>query len=678
MTRADAPTRSAPDGFRSDINGLRAISIVLVVAYHLAGRLAPGGFIGVDVFFVISGFLMTEIIVGRLRQGRFKLWDFYVARLRRIWPALVALCLALWAVGATLIDPWTFERIAADIPGALFFASNAVFAGRQGYFAPDENANWLLHTWSLSVEWQFYLLYPLLLLGLFAAPRLKRRLWFVLGGLAAASFALAMVTSARGQIWSFYLLPTRAWELLAGALCAGLAAPTLTRLQRNSLHAAGLLLIAIGASLAIPAAGWPSATALLPVGGAALVLVGGVRRAIWAENPVIDGLGRASYSIYIWHWPVFVALRYGSVPLNWPMGLAAVAAILALGFGSYWLIEQALTRWLFAPRPWRWAVGLIGVAVLSVLAGLAAQAGGLEALRTANAPPAERAAIADLRAASADWAYPDVCDHLARQGRLKLCQVGDPAARQVLVIGDSHAEQIAPRYARAFSGKAGQGITFVTDGGCMPIPGVGLTHRGGGCAAWSDAAYRFAQTAGFHRVAIVSAWAVYFVPELGVPNGITCLASGARCEPDPPTMAALADSEFARLAAAVVRLRRAGIDVVLMQPMPQGDGADPLWLYRRLLRTHDLAPPPLLRADFERDAAVERAHLAGVAAATGASLVEPLDALCPGGACPVETDGHALYKDAQHFRASAMTQPRFAYLDAWLAPGLAAAPMRLK
>ena len=680
MTSADAPPRSATDGFRSDINGLRAISIVLVVAYHLTRRLAPGGFIGVDVFFVISGFLMTEIIVGRLREGRFKLWDFYVARLRRIWPTLVALCLALWVVGATLIDPWTFERIAADIPSVLVFASNIVFARRQGYFAPDENANWLLHTWSLSVEWQFYLLYPLLLLSLFAAPQLKRRLWFVIGALAAASFALAIGISARGQGWSFYLLPTRAWELLAGALCAGLPPLTLSALQRNGLHAAGLLLIAIGALIAIPAAGWPSAMALLPVSGAALVLMSGVRRTSWAENPVIGGLGRASYSIYIWHWPVLVALRYASIPLTWPIALAVIAAILVLGFASYWLIERALTHWLFAPRPWRWAVGLLGIAALVAGASLAVRTHGLEALRTESASPAEHAAMTDLRAASADWAYPGICGHIATSARLKLCQIGDPEARQVLVIGDSHAEQIAPRYARAFDGKPSQGITFVTAGGCMPIPGVGLSHRGGGCATWADAAYRLAETAGFRRVVIVSAWTVYFVPEPGAPDGLTCLADDTRCEPDPPTMAALADAEFARLAAVVFRLRRAGVEVVLMQPTPQGDGADPQGLYRRLFRTHDLAAPPLLRADFEADTALERDRLAKVAAATDASLVEPLDALCPAGACPVEAASHALYKDTWHFRASAMTQPRFAYLDGWLAPGLApaAAPMRLK
>jgi peptidoglycan/LPS O-acetylase OafA/YrhL len=186
VTDAGASPRSATDGFRSDINGLRAISIVLVVAYHLTTRWAPGGFIGVDVFFVISGFLMTNIIVGRLREGRFRLGDFYLSRLRRIWPALVALCLALWLIGATLLDPWTFQGIAADIPGVLAFVSNIVLVGREGYFAPDEHANWLLHTWSLSVEWQFYLLYPLLLLGVFAVPALRRRLWIALGALTAA------------------------------------------------------------------------------------------------------------------------------------------------------------------------------------------------------------------------------------------------------------------------------------------------------------------------------------------------------------------------------------------------------------------------------------------------------------------------------------------------------------
>ncbi len=666
---------AAADGFRSDINGLRAISIALVVAYHLAGGLAPGGFVGVDVFFVISGFLMTNIILGRLREGRFKLGDFYIARLRRIWPALAALCLGLWLVGVTLIDPWTFEGIAADIPGVLAFVANIVFAGRLGYFAPDEHANWLLHTWSVSVEWQFYLLYPLLLLGLFAVPALRRRIWPVLAALTAGSFVLAIVASARGQGWSFYLLPTRAWELLAGALCAGASGLSLGGYRRIALHVLGLMLIAIGAWIAVPAVGWPSATALLPVGGASLAIVGALKRTGWAENVVVSLVGRASYSIYIWHWPVIVALRYAAIPLGWAVALAAIAAMLALGLASYWLIEQRLTHWLFATRSGRWRFGLAAIAAILGLATAAAATRGLESLRTAGASLAERAALAEDRRAQADWGYPAVCGGVVRQGRLKLCRIGNPAARQVLVIGDSHAEQIAPRYAHAFDGKPGQGVTFVTAGGCMPIPGVGVRHQGGGCARWTDAAFNWAQTAGFRRVVIVSAWTVYFDPAPGAPLGSTCLANARDCEPavwSSPVL--LPTIEFERLGAAVARLQRRGIEVVLIGPAPQAEVADPRWLYRRLFWTHVLAAPAIPRADFERQSALPLDGLADVHGKTGATLVNPLDALCPQGLCPVMDGDRDLFMDRWHYRSWAVTRPSFAYLDPWLAP----APMRLK
>ncbi len=283
--------------------------------------------------------------------------------------------------------------------------------------------------------------------------------------------------------------------------------------------------------------------------------------------------------------------------------------------------------------------------------------------------------MADLRAASTDWFYPGACDQRLEHTRFKVCQIGDRAARHVLVIGDSHAEQVAQRYVHAFDGQAGRGITLVA-GGCMPVPGVGLRYRGDGCARWSQAAFRYAESAGFSRVVIVSAWTVYFAPRPGLPEGLACLADGGRCAPDPANMTALGDAEFARLSAEVARLRGLGKEVVLMAPMPGGAGVDPAWLYRRLLRTHDATPPPFPRADFERDAALERGELARVAVATGSTLVEPLDALCPGGRCPVQDGGRALYRDAAHYRASAMTQPRFAYLDAWLAP--AAGPRRLK
>ncbi len=677
MAAADAPRQLAADGFRSDINGLRAVSIALVVAYHLVGPLTPGGFIGVDVFFVISGFLMTNIIVGRLREDRFRLWDFYLARLRRIWPALAALCAALTAIGCFALDPWTLERLSGDIPATLVFASNLLFAQRLGYFAPDEGANWLLHTWSLSVEWQFYLLYPLLLLGVFTAPWLRRRLWLVIAALTVASFALAVVVSARGQGWSFYLLPTRAWELLAGALCAGVAGVRLGGVPRAALHVAGLALIGAGAWFAVPGVGWPSATALLPVGGASLVIVAGLKRTVWADNPLVATLGRASYSIYIWHWPVIVALRYADVAITPTVALAAVAAMLALGLASYRVIEQAATRWLFATGARRW--GLAGAcAALAAVAMIAAGTQGFETFRTAAGPPPIRAALADDRAASIDWAYPGACGQYQRTGPLTVCRIGDPFARQVLVIGDSHAEEFAPRYVHAFDGQPGRGVTFVTSGGCPPIPGIGLRHRGRGCGRWARAAFRYAESAGFARVAVISTWQPYFDPGPGAPLGGACRLAGDDCDRAVwrGTPGDYAASEFMLLEPVIAALRRRGTEVVLFGPTPRGEAADPLRRYRRAFWTHDVAPQTLDRRTIERRTATALTGLSDVSRRTGAPLVSMLDGLCSQGACPIEAAGHTLFKDANHFRASAVTGPRFAYLDPWLAP--APAPTRLK
>jgi len=252
-----APTAAASD-FRPDINGLRALSIALVIAYHLAPGLAPGGFAGVDVFFVISGYLMTRIIQGGLADGRFSLRGFYLARLRRIWPALAAFGAGLWLWGFFCLDPWTFQRMGDEIPFALLFASNFAFLGHGGYFGESADENWVLHTWSVAVEWQFYLLYPLVLLALFQWGWGRRKWWIVAAGLAAASFALSAALPPRNWNVDFYMLPTRGWELLAGALvAAGEARLRAGPLARGLLQAVGLALIVLGVVVARPNTGWP-------------------------------------------------------------------------------------------------------------------------------------------------------------------------------------------------------------------------------------------------------------------------------------------------------------------------------------------------------------------------------------------------------------------------------------
>ena len=665
-----APAR---DGFRSDINGLRAVAVALVMAFHLGRGHVGGGFAGVDVFFAISGYLMTRIIMGAREGGRFGLRSFYLARVRRIVPALAVFCAVLWLFGATLLDPWKFERLAGSLPYALLFISNIMFAHNGGYFAEDARSIWTLHTWSLSVEWQFYLLYPLLLLALWRWAPTRRRMWTTLGLIGAASFALALLALPHNATLGFYMLPTRAWELIMGGLCVPLERRlALGNGARFALHLAGLGLIALGVAIIGPDTPWPSALTLAPVGGAALVIAAGARRTWWADNPLVAGMGRASYSIYLWHWPIVVWLYDSRIAVTWAVAAAALAGMIGLGVASYWLIERRLTNWLFQRKPWRRALGGGVAAGTLALALVAIVTHGLEGIRTLGTPPQVRAAMADDRRAPGDWAYPRVCARHVVQGSLDVCQLGDPVARQVLLIGDSHAMEIAPRYAHAFDGRRGAGLTLVTIPGCIPIPGV--SGRGArDCGRTWRAAYRYAESAGFSRVAITAAWQAYFDPTDTSPFGVAWIDDGLPTG-RPHTLGTIADAAYQRLVVAVRGLQAHGAQVVLIGSTPYAGVGDPRALYARAFWRGDLDVAPQSRAALEASTAADRLCLAWVARTTGAVLVDPLDGLCDGDACPVETNGRALYKDHGHFRASMMTSPRFAYLDRWLAPQVAAAP----
>lgn len=203
--------------FRKDINGLRAIAVLSVLCYHFGLPGFTGGFVGVDVFFVISGFLMTGIIVTGLEKGDFSVWSFYAARVRRIVPALMALCITLLVLGWFWLSPADYTAFGKHAANALIFNSNFKFKREAGYFDSFSQDKWLLHTWSLSLEWQFYLLLPILLLVLWRW-RSRRVLYVALGLLAALSLAVSIIATPSHAAFSFFLLPARAWELLAGSL----------------------------------------------------------------------------------------------------------------------------------------------------------------------------------------------------------------------------------------------------------------------------------------------------------------------------------------------------------------------------------------------------------------------------------------------------------------------------
>lgn len=256
--------------FRNDINGLRAVAVAAVILFHFGVPGFKGGFAGVDVFFVISGYLMTSIVVSALDAGTFSLPTFYLNRVKRIVPALSVLCLFLLGVGWNVLFADEFRRLAKHVIAALLFISNFVFGSESGYFDASPFDKWLLHTWSLSVEWQFYLLYPIVLLAVVKLAG-RRFLFSAIGGMLLVSFALSALTTKAHPVDAFYLLHTRAWELLAGGIvCLTRIKPT--RRSANVAEVLGLSAIAAAVFLCSEQDAWPGWMAALPVAGTMLVI----------------------------------------------------------------------------------------------------------------------------------------------------------------------------------------------------------------------------------------------------------------------------------------------------------------------------------------------------------------------------------------------------------------------
>ncbi|MCO8168840.1 acyltransferase [Pseudomonas sp. 21LCFQ02] len=324
--------------FRKDINGLRAIAVLGVLLYHFHPAWLPGGFAGVDVFFVISGYLITGIVLRGLGNQSFSLVQFYRSRAQRIIPALAVLCLVLLGGGWFYLLPLDYAALGKHVAASLGFVSNIVYWREAGYFTADAHEKWLLHTWSLSVEWQFYLLYPVVLLLLKRLVGLNAlRGWIVAGCLA--SFALCLAASRYWPEPAFYLLPTRAWELLLGAV-ACVFPVKLKPAQQRWLEGLGLGLILFSFAFIKVQQTWSGYLVLLPVLGTWAMIAAARQDSPVTGNPLAQWLGSLSYSLYLWHWPVVVVMNYAGWLGDTRNVMLGMSAALLLGMASYRLVEK--------------------------------------------------------------------------------------------------------------------------------------------------------------------------------------------------------------------------------------------------------------------------------------------------------------------------------------------------
>jgi peptidoglycan/LPS O-acetylase OafA/YrhL len=327
--------------YRPEIDGLRAVAVVPVILFHASFGLFSGGFVGVDVFFVISGYLITVIILAELERGSFSLRGFYERRARRLLPALFVVLAACLPFAHLWMLPEQFREFSRAMISVVLFASNIYFWRNTDYFSPTAEENPLLHTWSLAIEEQFYIFYPLLLLLLWRSGRVRIFVLLVLA--TAASFALAHWGAYRYPGATFFLLPTRAWELGVGGICAFLLHGR-ARQERPLLALLGLGLILCSVFAFNAETPFPSAYALLPVGGAALIILyggsTGLAGRLLASAPLV-GIGLISYSAYLWHQPLFAfaRVRVSSHP-DAALLLLLCVVTLVLAYGTWRLVEQ--------------------------------------------------------------------------------------------------------------------------------------------------------------------------------------------------------------------------------------------------------------------------------------------------------------------------------------------------
>lgn len=430
--------------FRRDINGLRAIAVMAVVFFHFGFSGFEGGFVGVDVFFVISGFLMTGIIFKKIDSFKFSFGGFYFDRARRIIPALAVMCLALVAFGFIFLDPTEYSLLGKHVGSSLIFLSNIVFWREGGYFDQTSHSKWLLHTWSLSVEWQFYMLYPVLLVLLrkFLALNIVR---WVVAILAFLSFVLSVYASSRYQTASFYLLPTRAWEMLAGAIVF-LFPVNFSKGWRVLFETAGLALIAFSIIFFSESNVWPGWLALIPVSGAALVIWAGRSDSAVTSNVISQFLGRASYSIYLWHWPLVVALVYFGVEKKLPWVVFAISASIALGYLSFIFVEQLASKRPVAIGQWAASVKVSCLfATAAVCSMIIFTSGGLS-WRASEAFEKQLNELV-MPLTSNGWCFYNVdsAKNLSVGSKGLTCELGDKkGGTKGLLFGDSYAGHYDP------------------------------------------------------------------------------------------------------------------------------------------------------------------------------------------------------------------------------------------
>ncbi|MFZ4115975.1 MAG: acyltransferase family protein [Chthoniobacterales bacterium] len=603
--------------YRPDIDGMRAIAVLSVVIYHAFPLVLPGGFIGVDIFFVMSGYLISGILYRNHQQESFNFTNFYVRRIKRLFPALITMLALSLFMGYRLLLKNEFQELGKQIAAGTCFFQNFVFWKEAGYFDRAAELKPLLHLWSLAVEEQFYIFFPLLLIAVWNRTKVLIPLLVLL---LVVTFILNVVMSIQESAADFFLTPYRAWEFLGGSLLAWWHYDRHHEEEvlqgRELISWVGMILLLIGIIFFHRGNPYPGWRALLPVIGTLLLIEGG--RGAWINykllsHPALVWIGLISYPLYLFHWPVlsFMRIMQGGA-LDFPMTLLALGVALLLTLATYYLIERKI----------RWSVSIWtapGLVLLFVVIGVM----GYLCSKGVVLPRASALGFDTILQASEDNDYFAEYENSTVENYFSLHKLKSKG-KKTLFIGDSHMEQCAPRILYLLrSGKTGdRGAVFLTQGGMPPIPGVSKVNKNAGGGFTLDILQRNLSS-DIDRFVIAANWFSYFNKgcDFYEINKHPMLSPKGR------------EEAFSQLASMISLLKSQGKEVYLVLDFPTNKKFDPLAMVHRSLfgnfsiREFHFYVNDFLHekglSPFTRKELLQKLEM--IAAISGAKIINPLN-----------------------------------------------------
>ena len=645
--------------YRPDIDGLRAVAVLGVVIYHAFPWMIPGGFIGVDIFFVISGYLISGILYKGLKANGgdgnfspFSFREFYARRIRRLFPALITMLVITLAYGWLILLPDEFEQLGKHVAAGTLFIQNIVFWQESGYFDTAASLKPLLHLWSLAVEEQFYIFFPLLLMLLWRKPKILAP---AMGVLLIATFILNVVMSVQNRASDFFLTPYRAWEFLGGSLLAwwhyDKGHEKDEPLYREALSWIGVTLLALGFAFIHTGDPYPGWRALLPVLGTLLLMEGGM--SAWLNrkmlsHPAVVWIGLISYPLYLFHWPAisFVHIVKGDNPkVVYVLGALGIALLLSVL--TYYCIEKKIRR-----NTSQWIVPIL--VVLFILNGLIG--GGI---KLGIIKPNIRPKLAKIFEILKDKDFFEgLKQHASSVGLFTIGGHG----QQTIFLGDSNMEQYAPRITMVLRNHKGdsRGAIFVVYGGLPPIPNYVFSKKSEPRSLMPEFEDQIKTNPKIDRVVITALWPEYFI-DAQHENTVDGISAK-----NPEAL----NHSMVGLGNLIRKLVLLGKKVTVVLSIPYDDSFNPRIIVKRELSgAVAINPPaPLTRDSFLSMHGKLIEKVRSTALLSGAEVIDPVDYLCKDGLCIREDkEGIPIRYDHAHLRPG-YVRDHVKYLDETVAP----------